>query len=155
MKKDRIFLFLWLLFCVFFAIESWRLGLGRIRAPGPGFLPFWVSVIVGILTIIELVRGIMGRFVGEVQPLFRGKRVRNTVYAGSFLFAYPLLIERIGFFFCTLFFTGSCLRLIGKKKWFAVFAVSILASVGSYALFVVWLKIQFPVGKWVEPFFPV
>jgi hypothetical protein len=155
MKKDRVFLSLWLLLCVYFAIESWRLGLGRIGAPGPGFLPFWVSAIVGTLTMIELVRGIKGRFNTEVQPLSRGKRVRNTIYAVTFLFAYPLLIEKIGFFFCTLFFTGSCLRLIGKKKWWAVFAVSIVVSLGSYALFVVWLKIQFPGGKWVEPFFPL
>ena len=151
MKRDKIVLSFWLLVCVYFSIEAWRLGLGSIRMPGSGFLPFWVSVVVGILTVVQLLREIKNKPVESAQALFRGKRVQNTVYALSFLFAYPLLFDKIGFFMCTFLFTGACLKVIGQRRWLLSVGLSLVVAVASYTLFVTWLQIQFPRGKWVEP----
>jgi putative tricarboxylic transport membrane protein len=151
MKRDKIILSFWLLACLYFCIEGWRLGLGSIRMPGSGFLPFWVSVVVGILTIVQLLREIKKEPPQTAQALFRGKRVQNTVYALVFLFAYPLLFDKIGFFVCTFLFTGACLKIIGQRRWFLSVGLSLLVAVASYTLFVSWLQIQFPRGKWMEP----
>jgi len=151
MKREKIVLFFWLLVCVYFCAESWRLGLGKIRMPGSGFLPFWVAVIVGILTVVQLLGKMRDRPVEGAQPLFRGKRVQNAIFALSFLFTYPLLFDKIGFFLCTLLFTGACLRVIGQRRWLVSVGLSLLVSIASYTLFVTWLQIQFPRGKWVEP----
>ena len=151
MKRDKIVLSFWLLVCLYFSIEAWRLGLGSIRMPGSGFLPFWVSVVVGILTAVQLLREIKNKPVESAQALFRGKRVQNTVYALSFLFAYPLLFDKIGFFVCTFLFTGACLKIIGQRRWLLSVGLSLVVAVASYTLFVTWLQIQFPRGKWVEP----
>jgi hypothetical protein len=151
MKRDKIVLLLWLLICLYFSIEAWRLGLGSIRMPGSGFLPFWVSVVVGILTVAQLLREIKNKPVETAPALFRGKKVQNTGYALGFLFAYPLLFDKIGFFACTFLFTGACLKIIGQRRWLLSVGLSLLVAVASYTLFVTWLQIQFPRGKWVEP----
>ncbi|HKA45666.1 MAG TPA: tripartite tricarboxylate transporter TctB family protein, partial [Burkholderiales bacterium] len=40
----------------FFAYESLQLSLRDALGPGPGFFPFWLSVIGGALTVILLVQ---------------------------------------------------------------------------------------------------
>ena len=148
MKQEKIVLFFWLFLCLYFGIGAWRLGLGVVRMPGSGFLPFWVSVIVFVLTLVQLFRT---KIVREVQPFFHGKRIRNTVYALGLLFGYAVLFEKIGFFLCTFLFTGTCLKVIGGKRWLLVIGVSLFVAVFWYVLFVVWLQCQFPMGRWVEP----
>jgi putative tricarboxylic transport membrane protein len=151
MNRDTIALCFWLVLSAYFAVESWRLGLGSVRAPGSGFLPFWVAVVVAALTIIQLLREIGTKVAREMQPLFRGKLIHNTLYALVFLFAYPILFDKIGFFLCTLLFVSACLRVIGKRRWLVAVSLSIFVAIASYTLFVIWLKIQFPRGRWIEP----
>jgi len=119
--------------------------------PGPGFIPFWVATIVGILTLIQLFTEIRKETVKPGKPLFEGKQVLNTVYGLCFLFAFPLLMDRIGFFICTVLFTGACLKVVGRKKWVTVVPLSFTVAVLSYMIFVVWLQLQIPRGKWLEP----
>jgi len=146
--REKITLIFWFLLSSFFCIESYRLGLGSIYAPGPGFLTFWISIILFVFVVVLLLQG-MKKPVGKVEPLFRGKNLRNIAYAIVFLFGYGLLFRRIGFFLCTVLFTGLCLKAIGKKKWPTVIGVTLLVSLVAHMLFVVWLKIQFPKGSWV------
>ena len=48
---------LWLAFALAsVCAESWRLDLGAVYAPGPGFFPFIVAVLLGILSVISLFR---------------------------------------------------------------------------------------------------
>jgi hypothetical protein len=118
--------------------------------PGPGFIPFWVAIIVGILSLIQLYTEIRRKSGKTGKPLFEGKQVRNTVSGLCFLFAFPLLLDKMGFFICTLLFTGACLKVVGKRKWAMVVPVSLAVAVISYMIFVVWLQLQIPQGKWLE-----
>jgi hypothetical protein len=107
---------------------------------------------VGVLTAVQLLIEIRGKSVREAQPLFKGKKVRSAIYVVSFLFAYPLLLDKIGFILCTLLFTGACLKVSGKKKWPIVVGFSLVVAVVFNMIFVIWLQVQMPKGKWLEPF---
>jgi len=151
MKRDKKALFIWLGISLFFIEESLRLGLGRFNAPGPGFLPFWVALIVGILTVIELARRSPKKESnGDTKALIQQDGLGKILYLLIFLFAYPILLDKIGFFLCTLLFTGACLRIIGGIRWVIVIVLSILITVFAYLLFVTWLQIIFPEGRWVN-----
>jgi putative tricarboxylic transport membrane protein len=150
MNPERIGLLFWLALCLFFFIESLRLGLGNIRAPGSGFFPFWTATMVGLMTVYLLFQEIMKKQVKELAPIFKGKNVRDIILVLVFLFAYGMLFEKIGFVLCTLLFMGCCLKVIGKKKWMTVMGLSLSVTVAAYMLFVVWLKIQYPTGRWIE-----
>ncbi len=153
-KREKITLVFWLLLSIFFCIESVHLGLGSIHAPGPGFLTFWVAIILILFVIILFLKEKGKRIVGQVEPLFRGKNLRNIIYGNIFLFGYGLLFEKIGFVLCTALFVGSCLGVIGKKRWGMTVAISLSVTLIAYLLFVVWLQVQFPKGRWVGRFLP-
>ena len=48
-QQDRIGGLIWLVLGIAMCIESVELGLGKIRVPGAGFLPFLSGVLLAIL----------------------------------------------------------------------------------------------------------
>jgi putative tricarboxylic transport membrane protein len=149
-RREKITLLLWFLLCVFVSFESWRMGLGSLRAPGPGFLTFGVSVVVALLVATLALKERGKKAPVNVTPLFKGKKIRNMIFGFGFLFAYPLLLNYLGFFLCNLLFAGLCLKVIAGKKWGMVLAVSIGVSIACYLLFDAWLALQLPKGRWIE-----
>ena len=152
-KRQRIALFLWLFLALFVCIESWRLGLGSFSMPGPGFLTFGVSLFIILAVFIVFCRERGGNIVKSAAPLFKGKNVRNIIYGFSAIFAYPLLLNKLGFVLCTLFLVGFCLKVIKPHRWRVVLGISILTAFISYVLFIVWLGILLPKGTWVNQLF--
>jgi putative tricarboxylic transport membrane protein len=154
--RETITLIFWLLLSLFFCIESVRLGLGTAHAPGPGFFTFWIAIITILFVVILFLRERRKRRTGRAEPLepLLGENVRNIIYGNVFLFAYGFLLNKIGFALCTVLFMGSCLKVIGKKKWVTTIAISSIVTTVAYALFVVWLRIPFPIASWVKQFKP-
>ena len=63
-RADRISGIFWLLFAIFVGIESYRLGLGTLHKPGPGFLYFWTSIALGIMSLVVLIQAGISKKVG-------------------------------------------------------------------------------------------
>ncbi len=148
-RREKITLLFWLFLSLFFCIESWRLGLGDFNAPGSGFLPFGASLAIGLLVIILFLKERGKKLTASPEPLFQGKRVRNIIYVLGSLFAYLFLLNKLGFFLCSLFFVGFCIKLVGTQKWSVILGISISVAIFSHLLFVVWLNILIPKGAWV------
>ena len=62
------------------------------------------------------------------------------------LTAYALLLSRLGFILCTALFVGFMLRVVKPQSWPAVIAGAVLAALGTYAIFELWLQAQLPSG---------
>lgn len=124
--------------------------MGSVNAPGPGFLAFYVSLSIGFLTLIQFLREISKKPAKKPEPLFQRKKLQNVIYAVAFVLAYPFLFDRLGFFLCTLLFTGCCLKVIGSKKWVVVIEVSFLTAIIAYLVFDSWLDLQLPRGIWAS-----
>ena len=62
------------------------------------------------------------------------------------LTAYALLLSRLGFIICTALFVGFMLRVVKPQSWPVVIAGGILAALGTYAIFEMWLQAQLPSG---------
>jgi len=70
-KADRISGVFWLVFSLIMAFESYREGLGTLRQPGPGFLYFWTSIVLALMSLPVLIRGWAGWKRGQAEaPLF-------------------------------------------------------------------------------------
>ena len=136
-----------LLFAIFMGVLSYRLGMGTLHKPGPGFLFFWTSIALGGLSIVVIIRAWMKRAEGEPRAIFgalREYRKAALIIVLSFLYAFSM--EPIGFIPVTLAFFLIVLGLIEKKSWLYTVIVSLLVTVLSYLLFEVWLKSQLPRG---------
>jgi len=150
--RDRATLYCFTAFSIFMCLESWRLGLGTFSTPGPGFLPFGASAVIGLIAISLLVLGRKQRVV-STEPFFKREGIFNLLIVLCLIFGYVFLLYYIGFFLCTLLFVLCCIRFIERRKWGVVIGTSIVTAVVAWLLFDYWLMVQLPKGIWVGPFF--
>jgi putative tricarboxylic transport membrane protein len=146
-RADRISGFFWLFFSAFVSVESYRLGLGGLHEPGPGFLCFWTGVAMGIMSVAILVRAWATREPEEAESdLFGKKNLLKVTFVLVALFLYAFFMEAVGFIPITLLLFLFLLGMIEKKKWGFAILVSVAVTVVSYLVFEVWLQAQLPRG---------
>ena len=103
-KADRISGIFWLCFSILIIILSYRLGLGTLHQPGPGFLFFWVNIALGIMSLVVLVRAWVGKKTEGAQPaIFRGRSYLRLFFVLLSLFLYVIFMETVGFIPSTLY----------------------------------------------------
>lgn len=147
-KSELVSSSFWLVFSSLGTLESYRLGLGDFRSPGPGFLPFVASLVLGVLSLVVLLQAAYrdGGKGGVKETRSDRGNWEKIVYTLAALLLYVFLLEKLGFLFCTLVLLGFLLLVIEKQRWSVVIAAAFLATISSYILFQVWLKIQLPPG---------
>lgn len=147
-KSDLVSSSFWLVFSSLGTLESYRLGLGDFRSPGPGFLPFVASLVLGVLSLSLVVQAINRR--GEEKEFqeawFQKGNWEKIVYTLAALLLYVFLLEKLGFLLCTLLLVAFLLRVIERQRSLVVMATAFFATIFTYILFQVWLNIQLPSG---------
>ena len=146
-KADPVSGLFWLIFSVFVSYESYKLGLGTLHQPGPGFLFFWTGIVTAILSLIVIVISLRKRSPEEAQEPIVGKRnVTKIILVLISLFLYAYLMERLGFLIVTLLFFIVLLGVIEKKRWLFAVLVSLIVTAMSYLVFETGLQSQLPKG---------
>jgi putative tricarboxylic transport membrane protein len=146
-RADRISGIFWLCFAVLTIFESYHLGLGTLHKPGPGFLFFWVNIILAIMSLIVLIRAWVSKEEEGPHPtIFGTQNVSKIIFVMISLFLYALLMETVGFIPVTLLLFIFLLGIIEKKRWFYTIFVSIVVTLISYLIFETWLQSQLPKG---------
>ena len=126
----------------FMVWQSEKLSLGRPLAPGPGFFPFCLGLLLIGIALIIFVQGLRGSPGVRETGLKRGR----VVLALAALFAYQFLLEPLGYLLSTFLLMFLFLKMMAKKAWWFVPAVACLISLSSYILFKIWLKVFLPSG---------
>lgn len=145
-KVDRISGTFWFLFSVFVGYHSYRLGLGTLRMPGPGFLFFWTAIFIAVLSLIDMGRSLKEAGEGAKEGTAGRSNVTKVVLVLLSLFLYVVLIERLGFVLVTLLLFLFLLAVIERKKWSFAVVVSVIVTALSYLVFEAALKSQLPKG---------
>lgn len=135
----------WLILSIVIMVESYRFDIGSFHNPGPGFLTFWTGSILGLLSVILLLKSWKTRS-NEMELDFKKIMWKNVILVVASMFVYALLLEQLGFMLTTLLLIGFLLLAIESKKWYVVIAVAILTALMSYAIFELWLGSQLPKG---------
>jgi putative tricarboxylic transport membrane protein len=146
-KSDRVSGSFWFLFCLFIIYQSYKLGLGNLYQPGPGFLFFWAGIVVAIMALVVVVQSFRARSAEEVKEAPTGKRAATkVVLVLASLFLYALLMEYLGFFIVTFLLFMFLLGVIEKKKWWFAVLVSVAVTLFAYLVFETALQSQLPKG---------
>lgn len=143
-KPNRFTSTFWLIFSIFICFESYRLDVGNFRNPGPGFFPFTMGVVFGILSMILLILSLIQKDEGEA--VFEKIRWKSAILVLVALFIYSIFLEKIGFIGTTFLFVVMLVGVIERKKWYTVIFVGIASALLSYIIFQVWLQSQLPKG---------
>lgn len=126
-------------------IGSIQLGLGTTRQPGPGFMTFGASGLLGILSLIRFLKTLVKkRKSGEV--LFKNTLWWRVVLSGMAILAYALVMPTLGYLITTFLLMLFLYFMIHEQRWYWVIISSLLSSLGSYYLFSKLLNCQFPNG---------
>ena len=132
---------------VLFAFESLRLSLSDALGPGPGFFPFWLSALGGVLALVLLFQASTGGAqLGSESLTFERAGVRRVASVLAGLIAATALLELAGFRLATLVLLASLLVTLGVRNWAAVALFALAGSFGVYHVFFKWLKVPLPVG---------
>ena len=147
-KSDLASSSFWLIFSILASGESYRLGLGNFRGPGPGFLPFVASLVLGGLSSLLLLQTIYRKEEEKelTKALSDWGSWGKVVYTLAALLLYVFLLEKLGFLLCTFLLVAFLLLVIEGQRPSVVMATAFFATVFSYILFQVWLNIQLPSG---------
>ena len=126
------------------AYEAGKLPLGTVSNPGPGFLPWWAALTLGVLALLRLAQAWVARPAPDAGgPERRVVAVAALVVA---LVAYVALLELLGYPLSTFLLVLFVLRLVEPRRWPVALGVAAAAAVGSFVVFAVWLKVPLPPG---------
>ncbi len=132
------------------AVAIWQsaiIPMGRIHKPGPGFLPFWVGIILALLSVTLFIEASVRKPAPETVRFLSGEgKWFYVIAAGGGLLAYTGLMEPLGFVISTFLLLIFLFWFIGRQKWYVVFPGSFLVTFGTHMLFRVALKVQLPTG---------
>ncbi len=140
--SDRWTGLFFLILSLYVCSESWRLGLGNYFRPGPGFFPFYSSLLLGALAlslILLTFRG--GKEKGE--PWVNSRKIVIVCLA---TLGFAFLLDWLGFVATVFVFICFVLRMVERRRWLFSVGAGLLTSVACYAVFQLWLKVQLPAG---------
>jgi putative tricarboxylic transport membrane protein len=124
--------------------EAGKLPLGTVGNPGPGFLPWWVSVALGLLALLWLAQVWMARPAPEAGG--SGGRILAVWGLVAALSAYVALVDPLGYPVATFLLVLFVLRLVEPRRWAVALGVAAVAALGSFAVFAIWLGVPLPPG---------
>jgi putative tricarboxylic transport membrane protein len=140
---DRISSGVILLFALVFTIGSYRIGLGSVRHPGKGLLPFLTGLLLLIVSVSVFIGAGKGDKGKREIPLPALGRVVQTIMALglSIGFFYFLGFVLTVFLLMLIFFSIMEARLRLKS-----FFIAAITTIITYLVFSVGLSVQFPAG---------
>jgi len=130
-------------------LTSLRYPLGSFHSPGAGFFPLLASLLLMSLSAVLGIYPFLKKreLRGRKVSFFSGKEApRRILLAFVALVAYRYLLPILGFGPATFVFFSLVVKRLGHYSWRASLLFSLLAALGAYFLFQVWLKVQMPVG---------
>jgi Tripartite tricarboxylate transporter TctB family len=135
----------WLAIGLAIAFYSRTYDLGTLSTPGPGFLPFISGAAIALLALVVFIQQIPKRK-DTLKSLWAHKRWAAVLVVMASLVVYALLLSFLGFILDTFFLTAFLLRVMEPVSWKKVLAGATGATLGSYAVFHLWLEAQLPTG---------
>jgi hypothetical protein len=147
MNCDFIATIFFIVFATTMAVQSTQYGLGRLGDPGPGFLPFFSSVCIGLLSFGELLSGI--RKVKRQNKLeFKlGPSWQKAIYLMGVSFLYTsTLLNRLGYVVSTTLWLISILWIGDIRSWKTILLITGLVIIISYFLFEKMANLPLPKG---------
>lgn len=145
-RHDLVSGLFWLGISIFVSFRGAHLGIGSFSNPGPGFVLFWSSLILGILSIVLVIKGILGK--GGQRMLadsWRGLKWSHVLVTLIALSLYASFLIQIGFLIMTFGFMILLYALGETKLWVTVTGAFVTIML-AYIIFHFALRIQFPRG---------
>lgn len=147
LNNDQVSSAAWFAAGAWIAIASLGYGLGTLASPGSGFITFLAGLAMCLFSFIGAVEATLRQRRGTGwKAVMEGARWEKVFIVLGSLVVYAALLPYLGFLICTALLIGFLLRAINPQPWGVVILGGILAALGAYGVFEVWLEAQLPKG---------
>jgi len=136
----------WILFSLVTCVESYRLKIGTINTPGPGFFPYSVGLVMLILSLVALLQWIRKKNDVEKRPRQEPLRWWNILIILAAITAYAFSLEKIGFLVNTFLFMCLLLKVVEPQSWKTAILGGLITAVAANLIFNVIFQAQIPPG---------
>ncbi len=140
---------LWMILALLVCIGGIKLGFGTFSQPRPGFMPFLAGLLLGFLSLLDLIYGLKGpweSFRVEKSKIWAEISWTKLIFTVVVLFAYTIFFRTIGFFIGTIILLVLLLQLLERKSWWVAFSISVVTTILFYLTFKIGLACQLPEG---------
>lgn len=121
---------------------------------GPSWYPFWAAALMGAAAL-----GVAYRFATTPQPtegVFAGREsILAVVKLVVPMVAYAASFQWLGFYLATGAYMGFFSAYLGRYRWFAIVAVTIITPLAIYLLFEVGFRLTLPKSIFYKSGFPL
>lgn len=149
LRKDTLTGIVGLLTCAFFFYMSQSIRMPKkLLEPGPRLLPYVAITLIAISSVALIIKGYMDR-AKEEKPYYPKGGVLKVSKSYIMLIIYAIAMTYLGFLITTPFATFAFIYdLKGKNevKPVTVAIISILVTLGLYAMFVFGFQVKLPAG---------
>jgi putative tricarboxylic transport membrane protein len=117
--------------------------------PGPGFFPFWLSLIGALLSAAILVQVTLAPTDADVPRSLVPDRQVALQALGVLvaLAAAAALLEPLGYRLTMLPFIAGLLLILGARSPIAISVTALAGSFGVFHVFYHWLKVPLPISE--------
>ncbi len=126
--------------------EAWQMPASATFAPGSGFLPFWLGVVLAVFATILCVSAWRHQTTEkDGKPIFPGKQALlaiTLVLVG--LAGYIFLIEVLGYLVDTFLFIVFLMKVVEREKWLLTLMVAVVTTTALFLTFQLLLQIKLP-----------
>jgi putative tricarboxylic transport membrane protein len=146
-KRIRVYCNLfWLLFSLIICIEAYRLKIGTLHEPGPGFFPFGAGFIMLLLSLAALFQSVTRRKYVEATSRQETFRWWNIVIILAAITVYALSLEKVGFLINTFLFMCLLLKVVEPQTWKTTLMGGLITTLAANLVFNVVFRTQIPKG---------
>ena len=146
-KADRIAAIVLLLFSEFVVFEASKMTLFDEFAPGYGFFPFWLGILMALLSVLLFVDASRRPAAkDEPAPFPSRPALISVVIILASLGVYAFLMEVAGYILDTFLLVLLLLGVVEKEKWQTTLIVAVLITGILYLIFQVLLGVNLPKG---------
>jgi putative tricarboxylic transport membrane protein len=147
---DTISSLFWLAVGAFVTWSGWDLRLGTLVDPGPGFMIFWVGLIMTLLSALAFGFALREPAGAGLAALWKDARWYYIPYIAVLLAIYAYALPWLGFPLVTIALLLILFRTVEPQGWVASIAAALIITAASWLVFARWLGTQLPLGAlWV------
>ena len=127
--------------------EAVQLTYWTALGPGPGFFPFWLAVLLGVLSLLLCIRSLPALRHGKGEGALPDRDVmaKMAVVIGA-LGGVVVLLEPLGFRLTMLAMYLVVLYGLGRRDFVLSPLIALAGSFGAFHVFTHWLAVPLPTG---------
>ena len=148
MQAERVGILFWFTVGLISMYGSTRLGLGTLREPGSGFLPFIAGCFISLMAVFLFLNSLLRRREAQDKPssFWAGVLWHRPAIISLVTFGFVLVLERLGFILAGFFLLVILFKWVEKFSWKKAMIIPTLTLGLTYLLFNVFLKASLPKG---------